>query len=334
MRYKTPIIFLALLTILFIIPCTAQGKDVSGPITVDTTWTVADSPIRVVGTVTVNSGGTLTIASGVTVQFTYGNTIIVNGTLNASSGVTFNYISGFSTSILSVESGGHMYLTDCTFTGWGYNVTYTANSEGTISGCSTLDVLSVYSASVIVSNSSITTLYLRNSAMVTGCTIGSLTVSGGDPTITNNRLTGTSPIAITDPDLILTKISGNTYTASDPYISIYGTLDGSRTLNPLDGISKYQLSNDLTVASTATLTIASGVTVQFTYGNTIIVNGTLNASSGVTFNYISGFSTSILSVESGGHMYLTDCTFTGWGYNVTYKTGSSGTVNHCTISNL
>ncbi len=47
----------------------AQASDVSGPITVDTTWRLADSPINVVGSVQIRNGASLIIESGVEVRF-------------------------------------------------------------------------------------------------------------------------------------------------------------------------------------------------------------------------------------------------------------------------
>ena len=63
---------------------TVKATYVDGDITVDTVWTLAESPFIVVQNITVHRGVTLTIEPGVEVRFGGGPfTIIVNGTLKA-----------------------------------------------------------------------------------------------------------------------------------------------------------------------------------------------------------------------------------------------------------
>ena len=56
---------------------------VSGTITVNTTWTLANSPYLVTDTVTVNPGIILTIEPGVVVKFYAGKNLVINGALTA-----------------------------------------------------------------------------------------------------------------------------------------------------------------------------------------------------------------------------------------------------------
>ena len=60
-----------------------NGVNVSGAITVNTTWYATNSPYRVVGNVTVNAGVTLTIEPGVEVWFSPGLGIVTAGRLLA-----------------------------------------------------------------------------------------------------------------------------------------------------------------------------------------------------------------------------------------------------------
>ncbi|MCW3488502.1 hypothetical protein OMD50_00005, partial [Dethiobacter alkaliphilus] len=60
-----------------------QGESVSGNISTDTTWTLANSPYYVSGHVTVDSGVTLTIEPGVVVKFAESRALAVYGTLDA-----------------------------------------------------------------------------------------------------------------------------------------------------------------------------------------------------------------------------------------------------------
>jgi hypothetical protein len=61
---------------------------ISGPIGIDTTWTLAQSPYIVVGDVFIESGVTLTIEPGVVVEFFNNTILMVNGTLLANGNST------------------------------------------------------------------------------------------------------------------------------------------------------------------------------------------------------------------------------------------------------
>jgi len=74
----TLLVFLAITGIAY---CT----DVSGNITVNTTWDLAGSPYIVTGNVTVDAGIILTIDAGVEVKFNNGRSLFVYGTVNATS---------------------------------------------------------------------------------------------------------------------------------------------------------------------------------------------------------------------------------------------------------
>jgi hypothetical protein len=88
----------------------AGSNAVNGTIAVDTTWAAADSPVTVVGHVTVNPGVTLTIEPGVTVRFNEGLGMTVNGCLlaegNAALPITFTRAPGASSWNRIVIEGG------------------------------------------------------------------------------------------------------------------------------------------------------------------------------------------------------------------------------------
>jgi hypothetical protein len=63
---------------------TRAGTNVSGPITANTTWSVAGAPYTVTGDVTVNGGAVLTVEAGVVVYMNAGTNLVVsNGALAA-----------------------------------------------------------------------------------------------------------------------------------------------------------------------------------------------------------------------------------------------------------
>jgi len=72
-----------LLTTLFIATSGFGQTDVSGVISSNTTWTLANSPYIVTGNILVNEGITLTIEPGVIVKFDSDTYIKMEGTLTA-----------------------------------------------------------------------------------------------------------------------------------------------------------------------------------------------------------------------------------------------------------
>jgi hypothetical protein len=268
-------------------------------------------------------------------------------------------------------------------------VIYESGSSGTVDNCSgrwnltvdsdtvtivngiALDTLTL-SAPIAVTDGTIGTLQLSSSASITnstitavtvsdqsptltGNTIGYITLSGGTPSITGNTLTNGMPIHIADPDVGTSGITGNSYDAADPWVYIKGTLDVSKTLGFIDTVlGKYVLNDKLSIASGATLTLASGVTVKADGGRDIFVYGRLEAT-GATVQLL--HPASDLEVRNGGQLALTggivlgsghvkvndgaQATLTGTTFQyysnpwyggspqVIYESGSSGTVDNC-----
>ncbi|MBU0640929.1 MAG: carboxypeptidase regulatory-like domain-containing protein [Planctomycetes bacterium] len=269
----------------------AWATNVCGNITQDTVWDLAGSPYVLTCNVTVLAGVTLTIESGVEVQTNSNYSLGVYGYLNVA-GATFT---GTYTKVI-VYSAGVADLAGCLFTAGYVNVA--TGSTTTIAGC---ELPQVY-------------------------------LSGGLPTVTGSTLTGTRPIYITDPDCAsgLGGFSGNTYTASDPKIWIFGQLNGTATLPVVDGLHKYDMysNNNLQVNAGGQLTIEPGVELQMNDNdNFLLVYGDLQAT-GATF---SGAYARVI-VYSAGVADLAGCLFTA-GY-VQFASGSTGTVGYCQLVGL
>jgi beta propeller repeat protein len=167
------------------------GREVSGTIDVDTTWTVADGPYIVSGDVTVNNGVTLIIEHGVGVIFETSDILssgqdpdktelIVGGTLVAD-GVTF-------TSHASEPAAGDWY---------GIRFLESSIDYGD-SGCiienSTIEYgtvgISIDGASPLISNNTITEIKGNNADLDrdAGDGVGILVTNGSSPTLTNNTI--------------------------------------------------------------------------------------------------------------------------------------------------
>ena len=101
----------------------ASSTNVSGVIDTDTNWHLSDSPIVVIGNITVNDGVTLTIEPGVVVKFESLKSLVVNGILIAQ-GTSANPIS-FTSSSVSPGAGDWGFIkftdssTDASFDGGG-----------------------------------------------------------------------------------------------------------------------------------------------------------------------------------------------------------------------
>ena len=83
LRSKHMRTLVSILSIVILATFASAQTNVSGPISKDSTWTLAKSPYVVIATFTVNNGFTLKIDSGVVVRFLPGTFMNVSGTLRA-----------------------------------------------------------------------------------------------------------------------------------------------------------------------------------------------------------------------------------------------------------
>ena len=237
----------------------------------------------------------LTIESGVEVPSGPSGGIRVYGELNAAGAILQRNI--------DVYSGGKAHISNSDFAV--SRVSFRSGTSGSIDDCylEYVDLHGTTSASI------------TNNEMKY---VGFGPTYGGNATVSENKLTDYSPLRIGDPDVYLTGVSGNTYTAGNPAIEIYGdyTLDNSRTLGEIDGISSYWFSSGLIIGNTATLTFDSGLAIS----GDIYVDGHLNARE---------VDSRSIHVRSGGNVSISDCEF-GY-YGVSFLSGSSGTVDNCNL---
>jgi hypothetical protein len=168
-----------------------SSTNVSGLVTVNTTWTKANSPYTLTGPVAVESSATLTFDPGVTVNFN-GFYIKVNGTLVAI-GTTDNiHLNNGSIMLYPVRDGG-----------WNEQAGSDCIIENTIFNLVSLDIM----GSPKISNNTF------SGSLVTD----TIFVRAGSPKITNNIITGAA-VAIEVGGNSSLVISNNTI--SDSYIGI------------------------------------------------------------------------------------------------------------------
>jgi parallel beta-helix repeat protein len=101
-----------LLTVLIAMTINVNAQtDVSGSISTNTVWIIANSPYIVIGNVLVNNGVTLTIEPGVTVKFNSLLSIQIDGTLIAQ-GTSSDSITFTSNTVNTAGAWGYIYFSD------------------------------------------------------------------------------------------------------------------------------------------------------------------------------------------------------------------------------
>ncbi|MEM3673830.1 MAG: PKD domain-containing protein [Candidatus Bathyarchaeia archaeon] len=169
----------------------AKATYVEGEITIDTVWTLVDSPFILSGNVTIREGVTLTIEPGVEVKFGGKFSIIVNGRLFAKGISEFNRLIRFTSNKEMPEPGdwGTLYfngtgqppslLENCIIE-YGSNGTTIANGELTIRS----SVIRLNSGNgVMALNGSVT---VGHNNLICNNTASGIYISGGNVTVETN----------------------------------------------------------------------------------------------------------------------------------------------------
>jgi hypothetical protein len=219
-----------------------HASTIFGPLTSDTTWTKADSPITFTGNVLVASNATLTIEPGVTVNFNQYN-LQVNGTLIARGDSADKIVFTINNTNILVSRQVIFYPYS---NGW---------NEQTGNG-SIIEKVNLQSIIIFCSNAS---PKISNNEFNNTSYNSVITVNGGSPTITNNNMT--------------VKGAGiNVYGASA--VISYNTLTGSGTANGISG------GGTVTIANNILSTFSSGIRLDYgTYQ--INDNSIINCNTGI-----------------------------------------------------
>ena len=230
--------------------------------------TIAANAVHQTGTVTVNSGGTLTVSNPGTVF----STLIVNGTVNGTSGNSFG--------VLTVNNGG----------------TVTAGQNGS------------YTVSSLTINSG-GTMSISRALTVNGSTSISGTISFSSTSVTSRAMLFKGPVTLnagaTWTEATVGNGANNTYTFQD------NLTDNASTFTTSD-ISPHTFSGTGKTFSGATNTSIARVTISGTYANngtftvgTILSGaGTLTNNSSGTLNL--GGTVSITTLANAGTLNKTD----------------------------
>ncbi len=271
--------------------------NVSGVISANTTWSLANSPYLVTGDVTVNPGITLTIEPGVVVKFHASKNLIINGALNAI-GTTENRI--IFTSIKDDNVAGDSNY-DGTATwprpGDWSSIQFGASSidaltklqnnivrYGGSTGAVQTDAASpIISGNLITLNSSYGMRIVNTSAPNTSTNYVLDNLGGGiklettsSPIISNSQFWGNSGYAIYLDSSCYPNLSGNT--------AYYNTVNGVRNTGTISfnqtwyADLPYVIESTMIINSGVALTVQPGAVVKFNKGAIgLTVNGALVA---------------------------------------------------------
>lgn len=245
----------------------------AGTITTDTTWTSANSPYILDGSVTVAPGVTLTVEPGVTVMAGINVELKVQGHLEAlgtsAQPITFTHVPGdypWWTGLIFDGSAGQG-------TGHLRQVTVEYGANGSSVGYNPFDVLAlnVLNGQVLIEDSRIQNnyrgLYIVNSHVV---------VSG---TLFRDSNSDHDPIEVDGAGSVMT-LTGNLFMNNEGNRVLLhpGAMTGHNfALTPQATLQGYELTGNFVVPAGITLTVEPGVTVLSQGGAELTVQGHLQA---------------------------------------------------------
>jgi len=290
---------IVLLLLASVVKNSVAYTSVSGTISSDTTWTIANSPYIVTGGVVVSSGVTLTIESGVTVKLDSGKAFQIDGALIAkgtnSEKITFTRNSGNNWGYILFSNSS----TDASY-----------DSSGNYTSGSILEYCVVeYAGGVSVSDNG--AIRLNNAhPFINYCTISNNTVSG----IHAYNISGTLKISNST-------ITDNKSSSYGGGVYVYHTSGGITTIsgNTIKGNTATSSYGGGIYSNSGTVTITNNIIS----GNTAYIGGGIycNSSTTIINNIISGNTTS----GSGGGIYCFSYQVT-----ITNNTISGNSANNAT----
>ncbi len=356
MRFRTPLFFVCLIFISCALPAMAD-TNVSGTISTNTTWSLANSPYVVTGGTTVNPGVTLIIQAGVTVKFNGGQYLDIGGTLtaNGTSASPITFTSSSATPSAGAWNCIHFKPGSSASSQLSYaTVTYSGGWNGgvVVEGCSpSIDHVTVSSSS----SDGIKLMGTAPAPTITNCTLSSNSgygvnlTSGSTATISGCTFTTNGNYAIgAEPNTNLQDLSNLTATGNGGGSkNAIGYRGGSITTAEhwINGSLWREITGGTTVNAGVTLTIDPGTTIKFTGGQWLDVGGTLvaNGTNASPITFTSSSATPSAGAwnclhfkpgsSAGSQLSYASVSYSGGFYAGVLIEGCSPSLDHVTVSN-